>query len=126
VTSASSIQTENLAGKRALVTGGTRGTGAAVAARLKDAGARVTAVGRHAVEHLAADEFVPADITSMDGTAKVIGHMAASRGAARTSSSTSPAAARPPRPAGSRRSPQTYGTARCSSTFSERYASTAA
>jgi NAD(P)-dependent dehydrogenase (short-subunit alcohol dehydrogenase family) len=51
-----------------------------VAARLKDAGAHVTAVGRQAVEHLAADEFVPADITSVDGTVKVIGHMAASGG----------------------------------------------
>ena len=67
VTSASSIQTENLAGKRALVTGGTRGTGAAVASRLKDAGAHVTAIGRHPVERLAADEFVPADITDRRG-----------------------------------------------------------
>jgi NAD(P)-dependent dehydrogenase (short-subunit alcohol dehydrogenase family) len=67
VTSASSIQTEDLAGKRALVTGGTRGTGAAVAARLKDAGAHVTAIGRHAVEHLAVDEFLPADIATVEG-----------------------------------------------------------
>jgi hypothetical protein len=50
MTTASSIQTEDLAGKRALVTGGTRGTGAAVSARLKAAGAHVTAIGRHAVE----------------------------------------------------------------------------
>ena len=49
MTSASSIQTENLAGKRALVRGGTRGTGAAVAARLKGAGAHVTATGRAAI-----------------------------------------------------------------------------
>ena len=76
MTTASSIQTENLAGKRALVTGGTRGTGAAVAARLKGAGAHVTAIGRHAVEHLAADEFVPADITTVEGTDKVIEQMA--------------------------------------------------
>ena len=64
MTSASSVQTENLAGKRALVTGGTRGTAAAAAARLKAAGAHVTATGRHPVEHLAADDFVPADITT--------------------------------------------------------------
>ena len=81
MTSASSIQTENLAGKRALVTGGTRGTGAAVASRLKDAGAHVTAIGRHPVEHLAADEFVPADITAVEGTDKVIEQMAANGGA---------------------------------------------
>jgi NAD(P)-dependent dehydrogenase (short-subunit alcohol dehydrogenase family) len=80
MTSASSTQTQNLARKRALVAGGTRGTGGAVAARLKDAGAHVTAVGRQAVEHLAADEFVPADITSVDRTVKVIGHLAASGG----------------------------------------------
>ena len=36
MTAASSQQTENLGGKRALVSGGTRGTGAAVAARLLD------------------------------------------------------------------------------------------
>jgi NAD(P)-dependent dehydrogenase (short-subunit alcohol dehydrogenase family) len=68
VTGASSVQTENLAAKRALVTGGTRGTGAAVAARLKDAGAHVAAIGRHPVEHVAADEFVLADITTVKGT----------------------------------------------------------
>jgi prophage DNA circulation protein len=35
MTTASSVRAENLAGNRALVNGGTRGTGAAVAARLK-------------------------------------------------------------------------------------------
>jgi NAD(P)-dependent dehydrogenase (short-subunit alcohol dehydrogenase family) len=72
MTTAAGIQTENLAGKRALVTGGTRGTGGAVTARLKDAGAHVTAIGRHPVEHLAADELVPADITTVEGTDKVM------------------------------------------------------
>jgi len=70
MTAASSIQTENLAGQCALVTGGTRGTGAAVAARLKPAGAHVTAIDRDPVEYLAADEFVRADITTVDGTDK--------------------------------------------------------
>ena len=46
MTSASTLQTENLGGKRALVSGGTRGTGAAVAARLKAAGAHLKATGR--------------------------------------------------------------------------------
>ena len=81
MTSASSIQAENLAGKRALVTGGTRGTGAAVAARLKAAGAHVTAIGRHPVEHLATDEFLPADITTVEGTDSVIEQIAANGGA---------------------------------------------
>jgi NAD(P)-dependent dehydrogenase (short-subunit alcohol dehydrogenase family) len=66
MTTASSTERENLAGKRALVSGGTRETGAAVAARLKAAGAHATAIGRNAVEHLAADEFVPADITTVE------------------------------------------------------------
>ena len=81
MTTASSIQTDDLAGKRALVNGGTRGTGAAVAARLKGAAAHVTAIGRHAVEHLAADEFIPADITTVEGTDKVIEQMIANGGA---------------------------------------------
>ena len=80
MTAASSIQSENLAGKRALVSGGTRGTGAAVAARLNAAGAHVTAIGRHGLEHLAADEFVPADITTVEGTDKVIEQIAGNGG----------------------------------------------
>ena len=51
-----------------------------MAARLKAAGAHVTAIGRHAVEHLAADEFVPADITTVEGTDKVIEQMAGNGG----------------------------------------------
>lgn len=81
MTTASSSQTENLASKLALVTGGTRGTGAAVAARLKAGGAHLTATGRHAVEHLAADEFVPADISAVAGTDKVIEQIADNGGA---------------------------------------------
>jgi NAD(P)-dependent dehydrogenase (short-subunit alcohol dehydrogenase family) len=123
MTTASSIQTENLAGKRALVSGGTRGTGAAVAARLKGARAHVTAIGRQAVEHLASDELVPAEITTVEKTDT--GSSRSPVTAARTSSSTSPPAVHPPRPAGSRRSPQSYGTAPCSSTFWEQCASIA-
>jgi NAD(P)-dependent dehydrogenase (short-subunit alcohol dehydrogenase family) len=68
MTTVAGIQADNLVGKCALVTGGTRGTGAAVAARLKDAGAHVTAIGRHPVKDLAAGVFVPADITTVEGT----------------------------------------------------------
>ena len=78
---AASVQTDDLAGTRALVSGGTRGTGAAVAARLKDAGAHITATGRHAVEHLHADEFLVADVTTVEGTDTVIGHVSGNGGA---------------------------------------------
>jgi NAD(P)-dependent dehydrogenase (short-subunit alcohol dehydrogenase family) len=124
VTSASSIRTENLAGKRALVTGGTRGTGAAVAARLKAAGAYATAIGRHGLEHLAADEFVTADITTVEGTDKVIEQIAANGGADIIVHVAGGGASA--RPAGSRRSPHSYGTTPSSSTFCEPYASIAA
>jgi NAD(P)-dependent dehydrogenase (short-subunit alcohol dehydrogenase family) len=75
VNAASAIQTEGLAGKRALVSGGTRGIGAAIAARLKGAGATVTAIGRHPPDHLAADKFIAADVATVEGTDKVIRHI---------------------------------------------------
>jgi NADPH:quinone reductase-like Zn-dependent oxidoreductase len=56
------IPTEGLNNKRALVSGGTRGIGAAIAARLKRAGANVTATGRRAPDHLAADHFIAANV----------------------------------------------------------------
>jgi NAD(P)-dependent dehydrogenase (short-subunit alcohol dehydrogenase family) len=70
---ASPMQTvRDLAGKRALVSGGTRGMGAATAARLRLAGAHVTATGRGAPEKLAADEFIAADVSTAEGTDRVI------------------------------------------------------
>jgi len=61
-----------LAGQRALVTGGTRGIGAAVAARLREAGATVLATARTRPERVAPDEpFVAADITTAEGSAVV-------------------------------------------------------
>ena len=66
------IHTEGLTGKRALVSGGTRGIGAAIAARLKGAGAHVTATGRQAPDHLAADDFIAADVATVEGTDTVI------------------------------------------------------
>jgi NAD(P)-dependent dehydrogenase (short-subunit alcohol dehydrogenase family) len=53
----------NLAGRRALVSGGTRGLGAAVVQRLVEAGARVVAVGRSRPETTAADRIIVADVT---------------------------------------------------------------
>ena len=67
------IQTvRDLAGKRALVSGGTSGTGAAITTRLRLAGAHVTATGRRVPGELAADEFIAADITTAEGTNSVI------------------------------------------------------
>jgi NAD(P)-dependent dehydrogenase (short-subunit alcohol dehydrogenase family) len=62
------VPTEGLAGKRALVSGGTRGIGAAIAARLKAAGANVTAIGRSAPERPVTDDFIAADVATVDGT----------------------------------------------------------
>jgi NAD(P)-dependent dehydrogenase (short-subunit alcohol dehydrogenase family) len=60
-------------GKRVLVTGGTRGIGQAVAARLREAGARVLTTGRRVPSDLAdADLFVAADITTAGGCAAVV------------------------------------------------------
>jgi NAD(P)-dependent dehydrogenase (short-subunit alcohol dehydrogenase family) len=62
------VPTEGLAGKRALVSGGTRGIGAAIAARLQAAGANVTAIGRSAPERPVTDDFIAADVATVDGT----------------------------------------------------------
>lgn len=63
---------EDLVGRRALISGGTRGTGAAIVTRLRAAGAHVTASGRHAPGHLDADAFIAADIATGEGTSHVI------------------------------------------------------
>jgi hypothetical protein len=59
-----------LDGRRALVTGGTKGIGGAVAARLRAAGARVLTTARSRPNH--PDElFVAADVTTAEGCASV-------------------------------------------------------
>jgi NAD(P)-dependent dehydrogenase (short-subunit alcohol dehydrogenase family) len=63
----------NLNGRRAVVTGGSKGAGAAVVARLRAAGAATTVVARHAPED--ADDFVAADITTPEGADTVAAHM---------------------------------------------------
>jgi NAD(P)-dependent dehydrogenase (short-subunit alcohol dehydrogenase family) len=61
-----------LAGKRALVTSGSRGIGAAVAARLRRAGASVLAVARSRPPDLDESEpFVTADLTEAGGCSAV-------------------------------------------------------
>jgi len=61
-----------LKGKRALVTGGTKGIGAAVVATLWEAGATVFTTARSRPESLAhADQFVAADVSAAEGCAVV-------------------------------------------------------
>src|SRR5258708_17976437 len=67
------MATAEFAGKRALVTGGTKGIGEAVTARLREAGARVLTTARKQRGNFAnADLFVAADITTTEGCAAVV------------------------------------------------------
>jgi NAD(P)-dependent dehydrogenase (short-subunit alcohol dehydrogenase family) len=61
-----------LAGKRALVTGGSEGIGAAVVQRLADAGATVATTARRAPSATAAALFVEADVSTADGVHRVV------------------------------------------------------
>lgn len=56
-----------LEGRRALVTGGTKGVGKAVVSLLLEAGARVLTTARARPEHHGREEFVEADITTAEG-----------------------------------------------------------
>jgi NAD(P)-dependent dehydrogenase (short-subunit alcohol dehydrogenase family) len=67
----------NLEGRHAVVTGGTKGAGAAVVARLLAAGASATVVARHRPGELDPSvDFVAADITTREGTDTVTRHVA--------------------------------------------------
>ncbi|HVJ16848.1 MAG TPA: SDR family oxidoreductase [Polyangiaceae bacterium] len=61
-----------LAGKRALVTGGTKGVGAAVVAALREAGARVIATARTVPRDTDGVHYVAADVTTAEGCTKVV------------------------------------------------------
>lgn len=61
----------SLTGRHAVVAGGTKGTGAAVVARLSGAGAVVTAIARTADPQCCADRFIAADLTEPDAAGSV-------------------------------------------------------
>ena len=61
----------HLEGKRALITSGTRGAGAATVALFKDLGAQVLTTARTRPSDMAEATFVEADLTTAEGCAKV-------------------------------------------------------
>lgn len=61
----------DLSGKRALITSGTRGAGAATVDLFRSLGARVLTTARSATEHVAAEAFVAADLTTSEGCSTV-------------------------------------------------------
>lgn len=61
-----------LQGRRALVTGGTKGIGAAVVARLLESGADVLTTARSRPGSLAAERFIAADITTEAGCETIV------------------------------------------------------
>lgn len=62
----------NLTGKRALVTGGTQGAGAATVELLRSLGAKVLTTARSRPETLNADAFIAADLTTVNGCKAVV------------------------------------------------------
>ena len=64
------ILADEFAGKRVLVTGGTKGAGAAIVRRLSAAGARIATGARSAPpEGISPEVFVQADLSTIDGAA---------------------------------------------------------
>jgi NAD(P)-dependent dehydrogenase (short-subunit alcohol dehydrogenase family) len=61
-----------LAGQRALVTGGSEGIGAAIVQRLSEAGATVVAAARRTPARTSATVFVAADLSSVAGVNRVV------------------------------------------------------
>lgn len=61
------VDPKEFAGKRVLVSGGTKGLGRATVQRFLAGGARVITSARGAMEHIAGVEFVQADLTTAEG-----------------------------------------------------------
>ncbi len=62
-----------LRGRRALVTGGTKGIGAAVVTALHEAGAKVVATARHAPSYASTGvSYIAADVSTAAGCALVV------------------------------------------------------
>ena len=76
-TSVSGIAEEGLAGKRVLVTGGTKGTGLAIAERLRAAGARVMVTARSAPADGGTQDFLAADLSTAAGTDAIVAALTA-------------------------------------------------
>ncbi len=62
-------------GKRVLVTGGTKGAGKAIADRFRRGGATVIITARSAPEEKTVNHFIQADVSTPEGTTKVIKHI---------------------------------------------------
>ncbi|UPA23485.1 SDR family oxidoreductase [Shinella oryzae] len=62
----------SLEGRRALITGGTSGAGAATVALFKELGARVLTTARSKPENFSGAAFVEADLTTKDGVRTVV------------------------------------------------------
>src|ERR1700736_5704936 len=64
---------DELKGRRALVTGGSRGIGGAVVRRLLSAGAQVVAVARNPVDDFPADAaLIQGDLSSLEGVHAIV------------------------------------------------------
>src|SRR5260370_33032752 len=73
----SNSSTGEFNGKRVLVTGGTKGAGRAIADRFLRGGATVIITARSVPEEKTASHFIQADVSTSEGTAKVISEIQA-------------------------------------------------
>jgi NAD(P)-dependent dehydrogenase (short-subunit alcohol dehydrogenase family) len=71
---------DSLEGRRALVTGGTMGSGAAIARRLAQAGATVLVTARSRPDDAEEKSFIAADLSTADGAAQVVAEVEARLG----------------------------------------------